>query len=171
MRGKVVALAGQTGSGKTTFVKNMTANSKKNIFAYVRIEKDFKRGKVFTNFMDFLKVTSQKSNSIFFIDEAFTCLPKTLSARPDKPNSVDNLIIDLLVNARKLNNFIFIVYHSLSQVPTQWLIPYLDYFVRFNTQDMLQFQKTRFSSFPQIYNSLETYPEIPKLSCDEIKMR
>ncbi|MGZ3883553.1 MAG: ATP-binding protein, partial [Bacteroidia bacterium] len=162
--GKIVAVVGCTGEGKTTFVKKFSGGTNKKVYCYLRIESDFidSNTKVFTNFMDFLKEAHTKSNCVFIIDEAVTCLPKKLSVRMDKPNSPHNMLSDFLVNARKSNNFVFIIMHALAQVPTDWLIPYLDYFVRFNTNDMMQYQLQRFREFPEIVNNLITVPKVEK---------
>lgn len=172
--GKVNCLVGDMGSGKTTFVtKNFCEKTKREILCYLRVRSDFpiKRAKVFTNFMDFIATANTKTNCIFFIDEAFTCLPKRLNIRPDKPDKIDNQLADFLVNARKLNNFVFIVYHSLNQVPTDWLISYLDYFVRFRTNDLMQYQFNRFSSFPNIIRSLQEKNITENFVYDVIKIR
>lgn len=170
--GKVICLVGETGSGKTTYVKEWVSKSKKELIAYCRIREDIgMKGKIYTNFLDFIEEANTKKDSHIFIDEAFTCLPKRLNIKPDKPENIHNQIADFLVNSRKLNNFVWILYHSLSQVPTDWIIPYLNYFVRFQTNDQLNYQLTRFSSFPNITNSLINYPTIDKFDCDEIKIR
>ena len=173
MNGKVIVIVGETGVGKTTYVKNLISKSKREIIAYTRIREDliFKKAKVFSNFVEFIEKSNQKNNSILFIDEAFTCLPNHLLVKPDKPENIHNQIADLLVNARKLNNLIFIVYHALRQVPTQWLLNYINWFIRFQTTDQIEVQCRRFSSFNNIVSSLENHTEIEKFSYDEIKIR
>lgn len=155
--GKVNCLVGDTGTGKTTLIKQFAkAAGDKEIHCYVRIDGDFKikNAKVYTNFAEFVSVTVRKKNSIIIIDEAFTALPNKLNVKMGKPHDLHNQIADLLVNARKMNNFIFIVYHSFSQIPTQWLIPYLHYLIIFRTNDLLQYQTQRFQSFPLIQQYL-----------------
>lgn len=171
--GKVICLVGDLGTGKTSFVRDMVGNSKKDISVYLRIIADMKirNAKCYTNFVEFIKKANSSTNKVFIIDEAYTCLPKNLRVKPDKPMSIDNQIADVLVNCRKLNNFVFIIFHSLSQVPSEWLIPYLDYFIRFRTNDQLQYQKLRFSSFPEIINSLDRLPVVPDYKPDIIKIR
>lgn len=170
--GKVCCLVGETGVGKTTYVKEFVAESEKKLIGYCRIREDIDlKGHIHTNFVDFINECNSVTNHHIFIDEAFTCLPKRILIKPDKPENIHNQIADLLVNARKLNNWVWIIYHSLSQVPTEWIIPYLNYFVRFQTNDQINYQKTRFSSFPNIVKSLDEYPTIPKFHWDEIKIR
>jgi hypothetical protein len=157
MYGKVICLAGELGAGKTSYIKKFAAKAKtKKTVCYLRISDDWNDGKVltFTNFVEFIKYANTQTNTLFIIDEAFTCLPKKLNIKMNKPNDINNLLADFLVNCRKLNNFIFIIYHSLSQIPTEWLIPYLDYLVRFKTNDLMQYQVSRFKSFDTIVKSL-----------------
>lgn len=157
MNGKVNCLIGDTGTGKTTLIKQYARKAGvKEIHCYARINSDFKEqgAKVYTNFGEFLRVVSRKKDSFIIIDEAVTCLPKKLNIKMDKPNDLHNIVSDMLVNARKMNNFVFIVYHSFSQVLTEWLIPYLHYMIVFRTNDLLQYQARRFQSFPEIYQYL-----------------
>lgn len=174
MHGKVICLAGEMGSGKTSYIKKLSKKVKtKTICCYLRITDDWNDGNVlkFTNFVEFIKYANTQTNTLFIIDEAFTCLPKKLNIKMNKPNDINNLLADFLVNCRKLNNFIFIIYHSLSQIPTEWLIPYLDYLVRFKTNDLLNYQSQRFKSFPNIVQNLEQFPTIEKFKPKIIKLR
>jgi len=174
--GKVVCLAGETGSGKGTFIKDKCNEAgEKEVICYLRIRDDFKvpgkKVKVFTNFIEFLRYAHTKKDCIIIIDEAFTCLPKKLNISMTNPNHPHNLLADILVNARKLNNFVFIVYHSLSQIPTEWLIPYLNWLLRFFTNDLIQYQLQRFKSFPKIHNSLLTVPQVEQYKNIPLKLR
>lgn len=174
MNGKVICLVGEMGSGKTSYIKKYAAKVKgKNICCYLRVSDDWNDKKVlkFTNFVEFVKYANTQTNTVFIIDEAFTCLPKKLNIKMNKPNDINNLLADLLVNCRKLNNFIFIIYHSLSQIPTEWLIPYLHYLVRFKTNDLLQYQINRFRSFASIVASLIQFPTLEKYKPLIIKLR
>jgi hypothetical protein len=157
MNGKVICIAGELGAGKTTYIKKMAKKVKsKQIICYLRISDDWEDDSVstYTNFESFLRFANCQRNTLFIIDEAFTCLPKKLVVKMGKPNNIHNQLADFLVNCRKLNNFIFIIYHSISQIPTEWLLPYLHYFVRFNTTDLMQYQIARFKSFPNIADNL-----------------
>ncbi len=157
MHGKVICLAGELGAGKTTYIKKYASKVKsKQIICYLRISDDWEDENVstYTNFVEFLKFANAQRNTLFIIDEAFTCLPKELRVKMGKPNDIHNQLADFLVNCRKLNNFIFIIYHAISQIPTEWLLPYLHYFVRFNTTDLMQYQINRFRSFPLIAENL-----------------
>ena len=89
----------------------------------------------------------------------------------NKPDDAHNLLADFLVSSRKMNRFVFIILHSLSQVPSEWLLPYLDYFVRFNTNDQLQYQIKRFSSYPEIANNLIEKPTLTKYKPEILKLR
>lgn len=172
--GKVIAIVGDTGAGKTTYVKNFSARCKrKEIICYLRIRTDLEDQKIikYTNFEEFLNVASKKKNTLFLIDEAFTCMPKKLNVKMNKPNDMNNKLVDFLVNSRKMNNFVFIIFHSLSQIPTEWLIPYLNYIVRFKTQDLLQYQVSRFKSFPQIHSNLIEVPTVADYKPITLKLR
>ncbi len=172
MNGKVIAIAGAMGEGKTTFIKTRFASNCKKIMAYLRITDDFDdiKATVFTNFGEFIKVGNKKKDILLLIDEAFTCLPKNLNIKIGKPEDLHNLLADLLVNARKLNRFIVIIFHSLSQIPL-WLVPYLDYLIRFNTNDQLQYQAQRFQSFPIIAENLKYKPRLEKFKPEKLKLR
>lgn len=174
MNGKVIGIVGEMGSGKTSYIKNFAKKLKtKNIVCYLRISDDWKDEsvKTFTNFVEFIKYANTQTNTLFIIDEAFTCLPKKLNIKMNKPNDINNLLADFLVNCRKLNNFIFIIYHSLSQIPTEWLIPYLNYLVRFKTNDLMQFQINRFKSFANIVDNLIRFKTIEKYKPIILKLR
>lgn len=155
MKGKVICIVGGTGEGKTTYIKNKF-NSERQTICYLRIESDFdgKNTIKFTNFMELLNFARKKKNKKFYIDEAFTCLPKRLEIKMDKPDHPHNILADFLVNARKLNNFVVIILHSLKQIP-DWLPTYIDYLIRFNTNDQFQYQAARFSGFPIIEESIK----------------
>ncbi len=172
--GKVIAVVGHTGAGKTTFVKKFSSRFKSSdTYCYMRITSDWedKRIKAFTNFEHFIRVANTKKNKFFFIDEAVTCLPKKLVVKMDNPRHIHNQLADFLVNARKMNNFVFIGLHSVAQIPTEWLIPYLDYLVRFKTNDLMQYQSRRFSSFPEIAKSLIEIPEVEEYKPIILKLR
>lgn len=172
--GKVNCLVGITGSGKTTLIKQYAKKAiGKEIICYARIESDIdiKGAKVYTDFLQFLDAVVRAKDCIIIIDEAFTCLPKKLNIKIGKPNDPHNKIADLLVNARKMNNFVFILFHAFSQVPTEWLIPYLDYFIAFLTNDLMQYQIQRFRSFPLIVEYLSGKLISKKFAKRTIKLR
>ena len=174
MNGKVIGVVGKTGEGKTSYIKKFSQKLKtKNTVCYLRISDDWNDDDVkkFTNFKEFIKYANTQKNTLFIIDEAFTCLPEKLNVKMNKPRDLNNLLADFLVNARKLNNFVFIIFHALSQVPTKWLIPYLDYFVRFATQDFIDVQIRRFKSFLNIVRSFIDYPEVEKYKPIVLKLR
>jgi hypothetical protein len=160
MKGKVIILVGATGEGKTTYLKNKFKTDRQTI-CYLRIEDDIQGNNLikFTNFMKFLAFSKRKKNKKFLIDEAFSCLPKTLNIKMDNPEHPHNILIDFFLNARKMNNFIFIALHSCKQIP-EWLPTYCDYVIRFNTNDQFQYQAQRFISFPTFEQSLRTEPVI-----------
>lgn len=173
--GKVNCLVGDTGTGKTTLLKEKYCSkvTDKNIFAYVRLDDDFdiKNSQTYNNFMQFLTKIHRVKDSLIIIDEAWTALPEKLSIKINNPKHPHNMLADVLVNARKMNNFVFIIYHSFSQVPTQWLIPYLHYFIIYRTNDLLQYQYTRFKSFPEIAKYLKGKPIKENFVKKEIKLR
>lgn len=160
MKGKVVLLLGATGEGKSTYADHKFKTERQTI-CYLRIETDMEGKNLikFTNFMEFLKFSRRKKNKKFIIDEAFSCLPKTLNIKMDNPEHPHNILADFLLNARKLNNFILIPLHACKQIP-EWLLPYCDYVIRFNTNDQFQYQAQRFISFPTFEQSLRDEPHI-----------
>jgi len=169
--GKVICVVGATGEGKTTLVKKYVPKRRQSI-CYLRMSDDFNEENIikFTNFVMFIHTGNRKKNSTCIIDEAFTCLPKNLIIKPGKPQDIHNQIADFLVNARKMNNFVIIIFHALAQIPL-WLIPYLDFLIRFNTLDQTQYQERRFSAFPEITNSLRKSPTLQKHKPEILKLR
>jgi len=174
-KGKVAAVAGVTGAGKTSFIKKeFAALTKKKILVYATVRSDFKdfpNAIIFTNFVEFIDAALKEKDCLCIIDEAFSCLPEKLNIRPDKPNSIDNKIARFLLDSRKFNRFVLILFHALAQVPTKWLLHYLDWFIRFTTQDLLQYQEQRFKSFPNIVENLKRFPVLPNFIPHKLKMR
>ena len=148
----IVVIVGDFGAGKTTYLKEKFLNKTvKQKMVYALIKKDI-GGTVYTNFKEYIAHGVKLSNTTFIVDEAATALPRK---EPDPTKGKFPLeLLTWFLNARKCNNTVFIVYHTLREVPI-WLISYSDYFVRFKTNDLLQFQKMRFQSFPNIVDSLE----------------
>ena len=126
-KGKVIDLVGHTRTGKTTFIKNNFCNKapNKEIIAYVRLRDDFNiaGATVFNNFQEFLRYVSNKKDCLIIIDEGLTALPDKLNISMSNPNKLDNILADFLVNAPKMNNFVFIIHHAFAQIPYKWLIP------------------------------------------------
>jgi archaellum biogenesis ATPase FlaH len=174
MNGKVIAIAGDLGAGKSTLVKKYSSLcKKKKVVCYLRIESDWEDNKIkkFTNFEEFLIYANKQTDTLFIIDEAFTCLPKKINVKMNNPKNIHNRLADFLVNCRKLNNFIFIIFHSLSQIPTEWLIPYLDYLIRYKTNDLLQYQIQRFKSFANIVKNLMEVQTVEDFKPITLKLR
>jgi hypothetical protein len=170
MEGTITTIVGRPGEGKTTYIK--TFSSGKKALCYCRIGSDFDDGKtiIFTDFIEFLDYANAENNIICYIDEAYTCLPKELRIKMGKPNDPHNKLADFLVNSRKMNRFVFIIFHGWFQIPT-WLLQYTDIIGRFNTNDQMQVQVNRFISFPEIVASLKEYPTLPKYKPQKIKLR
>ncbi len=173
----VTIVVGDFGTGKTTYLKrNFLSRSKKPPLVYALISKDFGNSPTERNFKMYIEKASKLSNTTCIIDEAATALPR-LAPDPTK-NVFSYQMLAWFLNARKCNNSIFIVYHTLREVPI-WLVAYSDYFIRFNTNDLFQHQKNRFQSFPNITKCLETPEKFSKTFSmynkkfyyDEIKVR
>lgn len=165
----IVVLTGDFGTGKSSLIKTKFLKSNKSVLVYALIKKDLGENLNYEmNFEKYISKAVKMSNANFIIDEAKTAIPKE---EPDAQKSqFERDIITWFVNARKCNNSIFIVYHTLREVPI-WLISYTDFFLRFRTNDLLQHQKNRFISFPKIVESLEKYPTLPNFKYHEIKTR
>lgn len=167
MDGKVILLTGAKGSGKTTLIKTKFLISKKNKLAYTLIGSDLNIPSE-SNFNKYLDKAVFLNNTIFIVDEASTAIPWR---RPDPTKrEFDRKLVTWFLNSRKCNNYIFIVYHSIEEIP-HWLIKYLDYILRFRTTDLLQYQIQRFKSFDKIVESLKSYPHIQNFEYDEIKLQ
>lgn len=169
----VVIIVGDFGAGKSTYLKNNFLNkTKKKKFVYALMKRDMPNLPYYSDFVEMVSDGVKVTDSLFVIDEASTCMPRE---QPDtrkggRKGEDAKLILTWFLNARKCNNMIFIVYHALEEVP-KWLVKYSDYFVRFRTNDMLQYQINRFRSFPSIVQSLQKYPTLPNFKFDTVKLR
>lgn len=152
--GGVYIVAGRMGCGKTTFVKALMQSTDCFKAAYALVKCDYDEVTQFKDYEYFLHLMNSKTDSIFVIDEAYTCLPDALQVRT-KP--LDRMLAEILVNSRKYNNLIFIVFHNLQQMK-KWLPAYTNYFVRFNTQDQISYQLARFKSYSGMRYSLVNKP-------------
>lgn len=168
--GKVNILTGGMGMGKTTYIKeNFLKITKRKKYVFARVKNDYddvENVQCFTDFEKFMSLVFNVTDSVVVIDEAYTVLPKELNVK----RKIDEMIAVFLVNSRKLNNFVFILNHSLKQTYL-WELDYTDTFIRFNTNDLIQHQRNRFISFPPVTDSLEAYPKMNKFEFDEIKIR
>ncbi len=129
---------------------------------------DVKRIRSNNNFKQFLREAVKEKDSLHIIDEAKTAIPRN---EPEANSSEfeDNLI-KWILNSRKVNNFVVVVFHSLRDVPV-WFLMYTNYFIRFGTNDQIQHQLNRFQSYESICKSLKENPTISKFEYDEIKIR
>lgn len=163
-----ILLAGEMGSGKTTLSKEYISRTKRHNNVFALLKQDFPANvPVYTNFEKYISDAVKKSNEIFVCDEAYTVLPKN---EPNPKNAHEHRLLVFLVNSRKLNNLTLWNFHALNQIPL-WLLNYSSLLVRFKTKDLLQYQITRFGSFPTVVKSLTDFPEIPQYEYDEIKLR
>lgn len=163
----VVIEVGDFGTGKTTLLKQKFLISKMQKRAYALVKKDLNIP-CENNFKTFLDDVVNLTNTICVVDEASTAIPRE---QPDATKrEFDRKLLTWFVNARKYNNVIVLVFHALEEVP-KWLIKYCDYFLRFKTNDLLQYQMQRFRSFPNLYQSLIDIPTMPNFVYDEIKLR
>lgn len=161
-----IILVGASGMGKTTEIKRHIAKSKKTKLGYALISQDFEGViPIERDFKTFVDKAVKMKNTMFIIDEASTALP---NEQPDATkNTFERNLKIFFLNSRKCNNVVFIVYHTMREVPV-WLIAYANYFLRFNTSDQLQHQLTRFQSFPTIVKSIQENPIIPKYEYEEL---
>lgn len=164
----ISVIVGSFGYGKTTYLKNTFLNkSRKEKLIYALIGQDFNEHKTIRNFKIFVDDAVKMSDTIFVVDEAKTALPQK---EPDaNKNPFERNLLTWFLNARKCNNNIFIVYHTLRQVPV-WLIGYIDYLVRFGTTEQRKYMLNRFDGIEPIIASLKKYPTIKKFDKDVIKI-
>jgi hypothetical protein len=163
----VIIVVGDFGTGKTTLIKNYLLKAKGRkvkIFALVR--NDYKEN-VYTDFKKYVYDVVNVKDTFCVIDEAKAVLPKKI---PDTPKPHIERFLKFLINARKLNNFVFIVFHALHEIPI-YLIGYADRFMRGRTNDLLQYQKNRFMSFPPVVKSIDDFPTLENFEFDDIKLR
>lgn len=163
-------IVGDFGAGKTTMLKTrFISKSKKEKLIYAVMRNDFGKDVPYESDMKkYIDYAVKKANHLFIVDEASTFIPRE---QPDAAKKdFDKKLITFFVNARKSNNLVFLVFHALEEVP-KWLIKYCDTFLRFRTNDMLQYQITRFGSFPNIVKSLKEIPTMQNFEYDEIKLR
>lgn len=161
----VFVLAGEFGSGKTTllkhYLKKIDPKKKRMLFALVKNDLG---SDIIKSSKEFFAEAVNSKDTCMIIDEARIALPKSI---PDNPGEHDLRILTTFINARKLNNIIFIVYHSLGEIPL-WLLKYTDILLRFRTKDQLQYQRARFASFANIVESIDNFPSIEKFEHDQI---
>ena len=165
----IVIIVGEMGSGKSTLLKpRFLKKSKKQKLCYALMQKDLGNYPYESNFVEYVNKAVRMKDSMFVIDEAKTCIPRK---EPDaSKKDFDRKLITWMLNSRKCNNAIFVVFHGLREIPL-WLLMYTNYFIRFGTKDQINFQKLRFNSFQPIVDSLEDNPNIPKYQYDEICIR
>lgn len=166
-------VVGDFGAGKSSMLKTRFLNrSKKEKLVYALMKKDMPDYPYESDFRTYVKKSVRMANSLFVIDEASTCMP---TEQPDvhkkgEAGIFNRNLLEWFLNARKCNNMVFIVYHAIEEIP-KWLVKYCDYFIRFRTNDMLQYQINRFRSFPNIVKSLKEIPTMENFEYDEIKIR
>ena len=166
----VSIVIGGFGEGKTTMLKtNYLKKTKNKKRIYCLVKNDFADLglQAERSFKVFVRDAVKQTNTMFVVDEARSALKHK---EPDAEKEHDRLLITWLLNARKYNNMVFIVFHSFHEIPV-WLLMYSHYILRFNTQDQLNYQRTRFSSYPNIVKSIDDFPTIQKYEYDEIKIR
>lgn len=157
--------------GKTTLIKKKFLRTQKNKMVYALMSDDFldvPKIKVVRNFKQFVSEAINHKDTIHIVDEAKSAIPRN-EPEANKNEFEDNLI-KWFLNARKYNNFIILIYHSLRDIPV-WLLMYTKFLLRFNTLDQLDRQTMRFNSYPNIISSIKENPTIKKFEYDEIKVR
>lgn len=165
----IIVIVGEQGAGKGSVLKSRFLVIPKEKLCYALIRADLGENLTYIRNRDeYINKACTMKDTMFVIDEAQTFFSKK---EPDSANNpMDRKMMEWFVNQRKCNNMILIVYHSLRDVPL-WILTHTNYFLRFNTKENLNIQKTRFSSHPNIVTSIENYPVIEKLEYDEIKLR
>lgn len=165
----VYLVIGQSGSGKSTFLKTkFLQKSKREKLCYALMKRDLGDYPYESNFRNYIEIGCRKSNTMFVLDEAKTCIPKKEPSPAE--DEWDKKFVTWFLNARKCNNMIFIVFHGWREVPL-WLLMYTNRVIRFNTKDQIDVQRRRFFSFDEIVESFDAFPKIPLYEFDEIKIR
>ena len=162
----VITIVGDFGTGKTTLMKSMLEKTKQEKLVFALVRNDYQYP-IYQDFKKYISMAVTKKDTAFVIDEARAVLPKK---DPDPKKKHEGELLRFFINARKLNNFIFIVYHALNEVPI-WLLNYSDKFIRFRTNDQIQYQVNRFRSFPTVTNSLLENPSMNNFEFDEVTVR
>lgn len=166
----VTIVVGEMGWGKTTYLKEWLDRAKqrnKGSLIYCCVSEDFRNENPITSRAKYLDQAVKMKNTLFIVDEAVTFMP---SEKPDIEKKEGWQLYTWLVNSRKLNNMIFVVFHSLRDVPL-WLLMYTKVFARFQTMDQVNVQARRFKSYTPLYNNLQKFPSLPKFECEEILLR
>ena len=164
----VTIIVGALGSGKTSLLKNrFLKKTKKQKLCYALMQQDLGDYTYIRDFREYIEQGVKMKDVLFVVDEAVTAVPKK---QPDPTKKkFDRELLTWLLNSRKCNNVIFFIFHALQDIPV-WLLKYSTFIIRFDTVDQMNFQKTRFASFPTLVNSIKTNPRIPKYQYDEIKI-
>lgn len=168
----IIILVGAMESGKSTYGKKYISRtpSDRSRLVYARVKRDFEdhpKLLYFNVFNDFLSCALGESNASMFVDEAVTCLPKEL---PSGMSKRGNRLTTWLVNSAKCNNFCFIAFHQLDQIP-KWLIGYSEILVRWNTMENLAPMIRKFSFSLPVVKSLTENPVLKPYKPEIIKLR
>lgn len=165
----VTIIVGEMGSGKSTELKRrFLSKTKRNVLCYALIQKDMGNYTYDSDFRNLVERGVVMKETMFVIDEARTAIP---DAKPQPTKKEwDKKLVTWFLNSRKCGNMIFIVFHGLSEIPV-WLLMYTNFLIRYNTIDQINYQITRFRSFPAVVKSLEDFPTIPKFKYDQITLR
>lgn len=136
--GKAFAVIGGTGRGKTTFVSKQLAKVHKNSIALYDVNRE-KLYKPFTagdlpNIDNFVERTSRMRNALIVYEEATIFFSN---------RGHDQTLKDILVRKRHTNNTVFLVFHSLRDVPN-YVYRLCNYVVLFKTNDSGGFVKSNF---------------------------
>lgn len=167
----VLIVCGRFGSGKSTYLKtNFLNRTKKKKRAFALEKQDFVGIKCETDFIKMIMESTGVTDTLYVIDESAVAIPRE-QPDPANPKKIfDKKLISWFLNARKYNNFIVLVFHSLSDIPT-WLLKYVKWFIRFATNDQLNYQRNRFISFPALIKSIDEEGIIKEnFVYDEIKI-
>lgn len=150
MSGTGHIIVGATGTGKTTFVKKLLVKvrNKQSLFVYdINQEYTDFYPEPLLSFDEFIKNMSKLSNSVQVYEEATIFL----DAR-----STNEYLRSVLVRKRHQNNYVFLNFHSLRQVPL-WVYNLSTHITVFKTNDSENLVKSRFQDdkLTEIFNSVQ----------------
>lgn len=158
---KAFLIVGCTGSGKSTFVRNAIKNINENALMLYDVNAEYSDlyKRPLLEFEEFAENATKVHNAVIVFEEATIFL----DAR-----SSNEYLIDVLVKKRHRKNTIFLVFHSLSDVPL-YIFRKCTHVVLFKTNDSVSIVESRFKNtrLTELFLKLQAAPWIDTKKKDE----